>query len=105
MASSPRPCFDSVLFIIDGTPIPIPEDCRYVYNDNGYTHHLPNPKGNLIPVTPEDPSLSRGQRYSGIDRSEKPMNQGTEWEYILTEFDFHANPVVYEPMWADRTIC
>jgi hypothetical protein len=105
LASAPRPCFDSVLFILDGTPIPIPEDCRYVYNDDGHTHHLKDPKGTLIPVAPEDPALSRGQRYSGIDHTEKTMDPGTKWEYILTEFDFHADPVVYEPMWADQTTC
>jgi hypothetical protein len=103
--STPRPCFDSVLFILDGTQIPIPEDCRFVYNNDGQTEYLKDPKGTLIQITPEDPTLSCGQHYSGIDCTEKIIDPGTAWEYTLTELDFHADPVVYEPMWADRLTC
>ncbi len=105
--SASNPYFKDVLFILDGTPAPIDPKSRYVYNERGHTHHLLEPKGELIPVTPEDPSLSLGHPYSGITWTEKKMSEGTEWEYILTEFDFQAgsNPVTYQPMWADTRRC
>ena len=82
--SASDPYFKDVLFILDGTPAPIDPNSRYVYNERGHTHHLLEPKGELIPVTPEDPSLSLGHPYSGITWTEKKMSEGTEWEYILT---------------------
>jgi hypothetical protein len=97
----PRPNFNDVLFILDGKEVDIDPNCRYVYNDNGHTEHLLDPKGTLIPVTPEDGSLSQGQLYGGITWTEKEIG------YTLVEFDFHppSGTVSYQPIWADTKTC
>ena len=77
--------FDDVMFIIDGTPQDIDPNTLYVYNKDGHTHHVVDPIGKPISVTPEDPSLSFGQPYKGIDYWEKPMEG-----YTLIELDFHV---------------
>ena len=92
--------FDDVMFIIDGTPQDIDPNTLYVYNKDGHTHHVVDPIGKPISVTPEDPSLSFGQPYKGIDYWEKPMEG-----YTLIELDFHVESVAYTALWADKLNC
>src|SRR6185295_45567 len=101
-ATAPRPEFDPVLFIIDGPVAEVPKTTRYLCNQGGYSVYSPTPIGRPIPVTPENPALSRGIPYRGVTFTEKKMNWETEWAYLLIEFDFHTEgrPVAYQPLWA-----
>lgn len=102
-----NPAFDPVLFIQDGTPVNLDPKLPWMYNNDGQTEQVAQPKGEVVPILPDDPSLSRGRRYTGITWKERTINEGTEWAYTLTEFDFKTGgkPVEYEGMWADRDTC
>ena len=98
----PTSYFDKTVFIIDGDADDVPAGTKFLCNQGGRAKYSPTPVGAQIPITPEDPSLGLGTLYSGITFGQKRMNWGTQWAYILTEFDFktHGNPVVYKPLWA-----
>ncbi len=102
-ATAPRPNFDPALFIKDGSSVAIPKGTRFLCNQRGYSVYSPTAIGRRIPVTPENPGLSRGTQYSGITFGQKKMDWGTEWAYLLYELDFKTagKPVVYKPLWAD----
>jgi len=94
--------FDPALFIQDGIQIPIDTKANpYVYNFHGQTYHLPKPKGKLITVPPDDPSLSLGRRYPIVSAEPKKIPTATS-SYEITEFDFGTAEVVYEPIWATK---
>jgi hypothetical protein len=94
--------FDPVLFIQDGIPVPIDtKTYPYVYNSHGHTYHLSEPKGTLIKVAPDDPSLSLGNRYAVVSAKQRTIGTGTS-AYEITEFDFGVSEVVYEPLWATK---
>ncbi|MCP1452710.1 MULTISPECIES: hypothetical protein [Pseudomonas] len=94
--------FNSVPFIGDGVETALdPRRFPYLFNDHGLAQPSVQVRGNLIPLSPENPSLSLGTRYSGIswrDR-EVPTNSGSYW---IKTFDFHASEVHYAPIWATR---
>jgi hypothetical protein len=97
-----RECFDSVLFLQSGEETPIDtKTYPYLYNDKGHSVHLTGPRGKLITVAEEVPSLSRGVRYGEVKSQPKtiPTSSGS---YVITEFDFGADRVVYEPLWATK---
>lgn len=98
----PRSFFDQVVFIIDGKAVDVPDGPMYLCNDGGSSVYSTTAQGKEIPVTPEDPSLSLGMQYRGITFGQRKMDWGTEWAYILIEFDFKTapNPVIYKPLWA-----
>lgn len=92
--------FDHVLFIDDGDAYPL--DCAnfpYLYNDHGRCRQYAQPRGTLIAPAPEDRQLDMGTKYSGISWQEKriPTRNGS---YTIKEFDFHADIVEYQPLWA-----
>jgi hypothetical protein len=94
--------FNAVLFILDGQEVPIDTTANpFIYNDNGRATPMPAPRGTLIQVSPDDPSLRLGQQYSNIKSSLEQMGQG-QWAYDLVEFDFGVSQVVYQPMWATK---
>lgn len=98
-----RECFDPVTFIIDGKADNVPSGPQFLCNQNGKAKYSPTPIGKQIKVTPEDPTISRGTKYSGIGFTQKRMNWGTPSAYLLTVFDFRTNgkPVTYKALWAD----
>jgi hypothetical protein len=99
MASSD---FDPALFIHDGIQVPIDTtETPFFYNSHGHTYPLPKPKGTLIKVATDDPSMSLGRRHKVV--SAKPKTIGTgDSAYQITEFDFGVDEVVYEPIWATK---
>ncbi|WP_329956541.1 hypothetical protein [Collimonas humicola] len=89
--------FDPIVFILDGSPIPLP-DARtnpYLYNHQGHPQHLRDPKGVLIEMAAENPDLERGTRYTNISHREKPVPDAS---YSVTLFDFKAKEVHYEAL-------
>ncbi|MGG1946297.1 hypothetical protein AB1286_15990 [Trinickia sp. NRRL B-1857] len=93
---------DPVLFIEDGDAYAL--DCArfpYLYNHRGRCEQYAQPRGNEIVLAPRDPLLDRGTKYTGIGWREKriPTRDGG---YTIKEFDFHAELVDYEPLWATQ---
>ncbi len=100
----PIRCKSSTVFPLSATARKqrsIPAGFPYLFNDHGLAQPSVQVRGNLIQLSPENPSLSLGTRYSGIswrDR-EVPTNTGSYW---IKTFDFHASEVHYAPIWATR---
>ncbi|KVN36016.1 hypothetical protein WJ63_01540 [Burkholderia pyrrocinia] len=98
----PAPYLDPVLFIADGEAYPL--DCEqfpYLYNHQGRCEQYAQPRGTEIAPAPDDPLLDMGARYTGIGWREKriPTHDGG---YPIKEFDFHAERVEYQPLWATQ---
>lgn len=87
--------FDPVVFILDGSPFPLPDAKThpYLYNNQGRPEHCRDPKGTLIEMAIEDPELERGSRYAHITHKEKIIPDGP---YAITLFDFKVKEVHYE---------
>lgn len=94
--------FNCVPFIGDGVESALdPRKFPYLFNDHGLAQPSVQVRGNLIPLSPENPALSLGAKYSGISWKDRevPTNTGA---YRIKEFDFHAKEVRYEPIWATK---
>lgn len=89
--------FDPIVFILDGSPFPLPDTktFSYLYNERGHPQHLHDSKGTLIEMAPDNPDLERGTRYTGITHKEKPVPDAS---YVVTLFDFKAPEVHYEAL-------
>ena len=101
-----RPYSPPVLFIRSEEPKVVPPDAKYFYNANGAGKHQAEPQGTLIQVAKERPDLSMGVRYDIVHLSTRTVDDDypdhPEYAYTLTEFDFGAPQVFYEPMWATK---
>jgi hypothetical protein len=91
---------DPVLFIEDGDAYAL--DCKrfpYLYTNRGRCEQYAEPRGEEITLAREDRQLDLGAKYRGIRWREKriPMREGG---YTIKQFDFHAELVEYEPLWA-----
>lgn len=87
--------FDPVLFAIDGDEVPLDTAASpYLFNYQGHTYNVREPQGTLIELSPERPDVSMGRRYEAIEIGTGP--------YDAIEFDFRADPVTYEPLWATK---
>ncbi|RDU95940.1 hypothetical protein [Trinickia dinghuensis] len=94
---------DPVLLIDHGDAYAL--DCErfpYLYNNHGQCEQYAEPRGKEITLAPDDRQLDMGAKYTGIGWREKriPTRDGG---YTIKEFDFHAELVEYQPLWATET--
>ncbi|MFL9925413.1 hypothetical protein PQR62_14135 [Herbaspirillum lusitanum] len=88
--------FKPIPFIADGASAPLldKEQFPFLYNSGGKLEQLAQPKGRLITMSPEEPGLEMGQRYSGIRHWPKEI-VSPYGNYQITEFDFGVQEVRY----------
>ncbi|MEO6920274.1 MAG: hypothetical protein ABI171_14835 [Collimonas sp.] len=87
--------FNPIVFILDGSPFPLPDakTYPYLYNHQGHPQHLHEPKGTLVEMAAQDPDLERGIRYIDIGHKEKIVPDAS---YAITLFDFKVKEVHYQ---------
>ncbi|ROM76366.1 MULTISPECIES: hypothetical protein [Pseudomonas] len=94
--------FNCVPFLGDGVETPL--DARtfpYLFNDHGLAQPSDQVRGALITLSPENPDLLLGARYSGISWKDREVPTSTG-SYVIKAFDFHVKQVRYEPLWATK---
>ena len=96
--------FDPIDFIQDGVPHPLRDAAGFpfLYNDNGRGHQLERPQGRLIQMSPENPLLNLGGKYTGIRHWTRQVEPDRGDPYPITQFDFLAAEVHYQPLLATR---
>jgi hypothetical protein len=102
--SNPYDVFDPVDFIRDGTPHPLQPSAGFpfLYNDNGRGRQLERPQGRLIDMAPENPLLNLGSKYTRIRHWTREVEPDRGAAYPITQFDFLAAEVHYQPLLATR---
>ncbi|UUQ62968.1 hypothetical protein NLK61_16915 [Pseudomonas fuscovaginae UPB0736] len=92
--------FNSISFIEDGAEQPLDtHKFPFLYNDQGLAVPCREPRGKLIELAPTRPELALGHRYEGISEKTRQVQTACS-SYEITEFDFHAKEVYYQPLWA-----
>ncbi|RKP48178.1 hypothetical protein [Trinickia fusca] len=94
--------FDPVVFIFDGSAVPLPEveGKRYLFNAGGFPEFVSGPKGTPIDLAPDNPDLDLGTKYTGIEHTRKTIAGDPPYE--ITLFNFHQNEVHYRALRATR---
>ncbi|WP_256081515.1 hypothetical protein [Massilia sp. YIM B04103] len=95
--------FDPVHFISGGKPEAL-LDCKhfpFLLNDQGRGRQLLQPEGRLIELTPDDPMLEVGSKYSGIRHCPHQVELASGFRWI-TLFDFGQDEVEYMALPATR---
>lgn len=96
--------FDPVDFIQDGTPHPLQGSAGFPFlcNDNGWGRQLERPHGQEIGMSPENPLLNPGSKYTRIRHWTRQVEPDQGPPYPITQFDFLAAEVHYQPLLATR---